>query len=52
MYALWKKNTRVFKNGMNYDIQKPVKNFNFISTHQVSDIVENKDRDIWTKEEK
>lgn len=38
--------------GMYYDILKVVKNSNFVSTNQGIGVVENKDREIWTKEDK
>lgn len=38
--------------GMYYDIWKVVKNSNFVSTNQGIGVVENKDREIWTKEDK
>lgn len=43
---------RIFIKGMDFDNYKSVKNGPFIFTHQVNDVMVNKEKDEWTKEER
>lgn len=52
MYSLWKENMKIFIEGMDYDIWKAAKNSSFVPRHQFNCVLENKDIEIWTKEEK
>lgn len=51
-YALWKEKMRIFINKIDFHILKDVKNGPFIPTHQVNDVVVNKEEDDLTKEER
>jgi hypothetical protein len=51
-YCYWKGKMEIFIEGVDFDIWDVVVNAPFILTHLVNNVVVNKPRSIWTKDEK
>ena len=51
-YGYWKERMKIFIEGIDCDIWDAIENGPFIPTHLVNNVVVNKPRSLWTKDEK
>ena len=51
-YGYWKERMKIFIEGIDCDVWDAVVNGPFVPTHLVNDVVVNKPRSLWTKEDK
>ena len=51
-YGYWKERMKIFIEGIDCDIWDAIENGPFIPTHLINNVVVNKPRSLWTKDEK